>query len=402
VRSVSAATAPLSNDSSSSNATFTSNRSDASSSLLYTAFCGRDAVRAHNSAPSAVVPFTCVSCPAGQASFGGVSGLCQVCDGSATCLARSSLGAFDPWPATGSKLGDPSSSSDVVFSAALAGLNLTSGSHYLIAVSAITEGGVAREVSEAASVHSRSRFPQAPTPPKSLPLSQVLSEEFGVDATPPLGGVFVDGDGTSQTAATSGESDLDYTSNTSSYSASWAKWADPESGVVSYRVGASSAPCDGVYHRACVVIPPPPLAVSPGCAPPPPTHTCSDLEIDRRAAQVAAAGRGRLGTPAAPLPFDWASGFDVAPLTEAGLATEITFSGLNLTGASIVYGCLEITNGAGVTTVVSTDGVVIDVTPPTVLYVADGFRLPDVSTQVYTVSNASLMLPCRHLVRIAY
>jgi len=106
---------------------------------------------------------------------------------------------------------------------------------------------------------------------------------------------------------------------------------------------------------------------------------CSPLELRWRAALAARLGvpLAALGAGAGRIPFNAsdAAAFDVAPLVDLGAAPAPSNTWAlpaPLPQGAIYFGCVIAENGAGLRTLASTNGVVVDGTPPSLTYVADG------------------------------
>jgi hypothetical protein len=224
--------------------------------------------------------------------------------------------------------------------------------------------------------------------PVQGPAGPLQSEEFLVDVTPPVPGDVNDGAAavSCTDAAGSCASDVDYSADVTAWAASWRGWEDPDSGIRNYAYGVSSLPCDSVYHRQCTERRRDVDGIAEGVQQPPPQRACSELEkATRTAAWAGTPGPGgNASRTAVPPPFNWATGFDLLPLQDVGMASGFNTTRVSLRHGLVAYGCLVVTNYAGLTTARSSDGLVIDVTPPVVRYIADGWKLPDVTTQSYT------------------
>ena len=88
--------------------------------------------------------------------------------------------------------------------------------------------------------------------------------------------------------------------------------------------------------------------------------------------------------------YEWAigtsaGGTNVQVFTDVGTATTASNTSLPLASGGIYYVTVRATNGAGLTTVVSSDGVKVDATPPSVGTVNDGAG-PDIDTQLSTTA----------------
>jgi hypothetical protein len=197
-----------------------------------------------------------------------------------------------------------------------------------------------------------------------------------VDATPPAAGTAQDGITTPAAAPPDPScaycnADVDYTADAEHVRVRGVGFTDPESGVARFLLGASSLPCDGVLHRACPVVDP--------AAPVYTQLPCSPLELRWRAALAARLGvpLAALGAGAGRIPFNAsdAAAFDVAPLVDLGAAPAPSNTWAlpaPLPQGAIYFGCVIAENGAGLRTLASTNGVVVDGTPPSLTYVADG------------------------------
>jgi hypothetical protein len=326
-------------------------------------FCGIHSVRTRSTSPMAILPYTCAACPAGQKSFGGLASQCSTCgsiDRASKCTVGNSTAAL---PASTFVSGA------TVYSASVSGLNLVHNKVYKAVVRGITESG---------------RWIEA------------FSEEVRADFTAPLPGKVYEGvqrrvNGTSKDVCDTCFDDTDYTAVVDSISAAWTPATDPESGIARYLVGASSSPCDGIFHKTCEEVPVklPELQNSPvRMVMPTSRKTCSNLELARRASLVSRSGIANAAAVLAgnvSMPFDGA--FDVLPLTDVGLVTNATFSLTGrLTHGSMYYVCVVAESGSGLRTRVAGTGVVVDLTPPQIHYVADGFTLPDLSSQSFVDS----------------
>lgn len=119
------------------------------------------------------------------------------------------------------------------------------------------------------------------------------------------------------------------------------------------------------------------------------------MEVDWRKTMAAAVGLPvtswqLVGMEDYPLaPFNWSqpldSLFDVAPLTDVSLNTSYAWSNITVPHGTLAFGCVIGRNRAGLQAVVSTDGIVYDVTPPTLCNsrssVRDGFTNDDYDQQ---------------------
>jgi hypothetical protein len=90
------------------------------------------------------------------------------------------------------------------------------------------------------------------------------------------------------------------------------------------------------------------------------------------------------GTASHPLPFNWATGFDVVPLTPVGLALNTTVSGLSLAQGQTYYSCVVATNNAGLKSFLSSGGVTVDTTPAVITELGQGIQPPSITVQSYT------------------
>lgn len=80
---------------------------------------------------------------------------------------------------------------------------------------------------------------------------------------------------------------------------------------------------------------------------------------------------------------EW-QGFDIVPLRDMGLETNASVTGLALAPGQVVYACVIVENWAGLLSNVSSDGMLLDATPPVITAVNDGFYpAPDVDQQSY-------------------
>jgi hypothetical protein len=299
--------------------------------LYQLSFCPRDTVRVRSTNPSAAVPYECRACPDGQHSFGGTSSLCTACTDGAVCA-----GAVDAY----------GHATDLVMSAIIPNANLTHGSYYVLAVRGVTEAATWREL---------------------------VSSEFRVDLTPPVGGYIRDGV----------QTEVNYTSSADSFQAFWSGWKDPESGIDHYEYGASTVPCDGVFQRSCA-----PIHVNVNGTEG--FHIvrqlCSDALLADRAALLSSAGLDPSlgGTAAEPLPFDPNTDFNIVPLQPVGTSRQVSVTIPDaLSNGATVYSCIAAVNRAGLRTYASSAGVTIDTTPPTMLSVGNGVNPPSLSAQSY-------------------
>jgi len=202
-----------------------------------------------------------------------------------------------------------------------------------------------------------------------------------VDATGPEGGVAEDGSTVEDAppACAYCNTDVDYTPEAGVVRVRGVGFTDPETGISRVLVGASSRPCDGLLRRACPALDPSrPVYTQPPCSP---------LEGRWRAALAGALGyppgsanASLLGAPdgSGPrVPFNLTDpdAFDVAPLVDLGATESPSHTWVlpsPLPQGTLYFTCVIAENGAGLRTAVASDGVVVDTTPPTLTYVADG------------------------------
>lgn len=75
---------------------------------------------------------------------------------------------------------------------------------------------------------------------------------------------------------------------------------------------------------------------------------------------------------------------DVVPLTDVGLSTQFLVTGLELEHAAAYFATVVADNAAHLSSAVSSNGVVVDITPPSLSYVSDGLGGADVDAQSFT------------------
>lgn len=95
---------------------------------------------------------------------------------------------------------------------------------------------------------------------------------------------------------------------------------------------------------------------------------------------------------------------DIVPWTDVGLAEGASAHGLSMEHGSNVSACVYAINGVGTrSATVCSDGVVIDLTPPEMVYVTDGFEVFDIDQQSFVnsmfarfraVDNESYVFEC--------
>ena len=320
--------------------------------LWATSFCNRNAARRKSSPQYAVLPFTCRACASGEASFGGVSPMCKSCRNGAGVCAGGVTSAGNP--------------ADTLLHVVDRNVSLVHGETYKIRVRAVTAAGV------------------------------WLEKESGVlmvDTTPPVWNDTVKDGGYSISKcpdnSTECNTDVGYTTTTTQLGMWFSSSGDNETGVVKYEVGYSSVPCDGRLWRQCPVYRILMDALAGTYAEF--TPSCSPLEVDYRkrwAARMGLSNWTLVGDENHTIPFnlDNSSAFDVAPLTDIELATTYTWDLARspLPSGTYAFACAIAYNRAGLRSARSSDGVVIDTTPPVVTRgsVKDGFLgLPDYDSQ---------------------
>lgn len=319
--------------------TWHSNSSNSEGRLWQTALCPRGYVRTRStSVLGAAVPYTCVPCSTGSASFGVMSGSCSVCpaNSSDSCSSDSSASTLTSNLAEGTSTG----------------YNLTDGAVYQATLRAITSSGRWKESLSSPFV-----------PDTSAPLCPQLSCSV-IDVRVSGAGNGVGGEVSS--------SDIDYCPDTTSAGVMAVGINDPESGIQSFLFGLSSRPCDGLLHRQCSVT----HLYSGG----PNVSDCSPLELDWRQRWADALGYpvSSLGMPGYEVPFDLSDQrtFDLAALVDAGATPSYVWptGSLSLPAATLVFSCVIAVNKAGLRTAVSSDGWVVDTTPPVLTDLSDGIN----------------------------
>ena len=316
-----------------------------SGTVWHTALCPRDAVRVKSEAQFAVAPFVCSACPAGGASFGGLSSVCSTCAANSLCA-----GGVD---ATGKP-------TDTLVEVIDEGVTLQHGASYRVFVRGLSAAG---------------RWLERKGPLIRVDVTNPLPPSSGVQD-----GRYVEGD----TSCEGCNRDIAYTHVTDSLSVWHSGFSEDLSGIAYYLVGASTAPCDGLIRKRCenrTVH----LSREDGVSVN--VSTCSPLELEWRSNMST---RLRipvelLGTPGFALPFDVdaRASWDVAPLTNVGLNITHTFTGLRLASGTYAFGCAIAYNRAGGRTALSTNGFVVDTSPPLVVRgsVLDGLVEPDYDQQ---------------------
>ncbi|RYG54692.1 hypothetical protein EON66_06810, partial [archaeon] len=331
-------------------------------------YCPPNFIQLRSSTPDAVRTHVCVRCPLGEASWGGLDTMCHPCDSAGVTCAASTDNKFarmltrHAWDVE-----------DVIVTAQRSGFNFTNGATYELTVRGVTASARMRDVN-------------------------TMGTRFLVDYTPPIAGIVIDTavsvseDGNASCAECG--ANINYASQTAALALSWQGFDDPQSGILDYFVGVSTAPCDGIFHRSCgladIVVTGEPGGTSIRSPRAPPT--CSDAVLDHRAALMAA--RGGNGSAAQPLRFDFSVDMDVLPLRSVGRVLSFAVanaSGLALVNGGTYYGCVIAKAGNRMTVAASSDGWTVDVTPPLVRLPAnatygvdDGFFAGgDITTQSY-------------------
>lgn len=241
------------------------------------------------------------------------------------------------------------------------------------------------------------------------------------DTTIPLVGIVNDGPG----------ADIQWQSSTTTITANWSGFSDPESGIASYEwaigtspggtniqpftaVGLATSASNSsltiqggttVYYvavRATNGVGLTAIGLSngvkrdlsaPATRPVRDGLLLTDLDFQSSASEISANWTDFVDNRSGIVGYEWAigttaGGSDVQGFVPVGLATSATATGLSLGQGTEYFVTVRATNGAGLTATRSSDGVVVDLTPPTAGQVHDGIGQDiQFQTSITTISG---------------